>query len=112
TCEATTRLTDTIEAMELPAIDVLVGGEWSVDVFEEVAGRSRWDYAQERLSTRAASLNADNQGSPRITDWSPSAVSWVFRPGSTVYESMDVGLATLGETVNVIELELDYRYSR
>lgn len=112
TCEATTRLTDTIEAMELTAIDVLVGGQWSVDVFEEVAGRSRWDYAQERLSTRAASLNADNHGSPRITDWSPTALSWVFRPGSTVYESMDVGLATLGETVNVVELELDYRYSR
>lgn len=111
-CEATTRLTDTVEAMELAAIDALVGGLWSDDVFEEVAGRSRWDYAQERLSTRAASLNADSYGAPRLTQWSPANVSWTLEPGSTVYESMDVGLATLTESVNVVEVELDYRYSR
>lgn len=112
TCEATTRLTDTIEAMEVEAIDQLVGGLWSEDVFEELAGRSRWDYAQERLSTRAASLNADRLGNPRITAWHAAGVHWEFAPGSTVYESVDVSLATLGEALNVVELELDYRYSR
>src|SRR5690554_6042396 len=29
TCEATTRLVDTVEAMTLPDIDALVGGQWS-----------------------------------------------------------------------------------
>lgn len=111
-CDATTRLTDTIEAMELEDIDLLVGGLWSEDVFENVAGRQRWDYAQERLSTRPASLNADNYGEPRITPWHAPGISYEFGPGSTVYESVDVALARLGETTNVIELEVDYRYSR
>ena len=111
-CTATTRLSDSIEAMEIEAIDVLVGGSWSADVFEELAGRSRWDYAQERLSTRTASLNVTRQGSPRITPWHPASIAYEFAPGSTVYQSLDVSLATLSDTANVIELEIDYRYSR
>lgn len=111
-CEATTRLADTVEAMPLSAIDTLVGGSWSEDVFEPTAGRSRWDYAQERLSTLPASLNADRLGSPRITQWHADGLHWEFAPGSTLYESVDVSLAALGETTNRIELELDYRYSR
>jgi len=112
TCEATTRLADAVEAMAIPAIDALVGGLWSDDVFEPVAGRSRWDYAQERLSTRPASLSADRDGNPRISHWHQNGVHWEFAPGSTLYDSVDVSLATLSETTNVVELELDYRYSR
>lgn len=112
TCEATTRLVDTVEAMEIPAIDALVGGLWSDDVFEPVAGRSRWDYAQERLSTRPVSLSVDREGNPRISHWHQNGVHWEFAQGSTLYESVDVSLATLSETTNVVELELDYRYSR
>lgn len=112
TCEATTRLVDTVEAMTLRDIDALVGGQWSEDVFEPTAGRSRWDYAQERLSTRPASLNVSRYGVPQITQWHESGVRWEFAPGATLYESVDVSLATLSETTNVVELELDYRYSR
>lgn len=112
TCEATTRLADAVEVMEIPAIDALVGGLWSDDVFEPVDGRSRWDYAQERLSTRPASLSADRDGNPRISHWHQNGVHWEFAPGSTLYESVDVSLATLSEATNVVELELDYRYSR
>ncbi|SDS21574.1 hypothetical protein SAMN05216421_1114 [Halopseudomonas xinjiangensis] len=111
-CEATTRLQDGVEAMEIAAVDTFVGGLWSEDVFEPVEGRSRWDYAQERLSTRAASLNADRYGAPRITDWHSAAVAYEFKPGSTIHESIDIGLASLSETTNVIELELDYRFTR
>ena len=111
-CEANTRLAENVEAMSIAAIDTLVGGLWSPDVFEDVAGRSRWDYAQERLSTRTASLNADRYGVPRITPWHIDAVHYEFAPGSTVHESVDVGLATLSDAVNVYELELDYRYTR
>jgi len=111
-CNATTRLADTVEAMTLEQIDALVGGLWSVDVFEETAGRSRWDYAQERLSTRTASLCAGRDGLPRIVNWFPPSIAYEFAPGSTVYQSLDISLATLGDTTNVVELELDYRYSR
>ncbi|MBL4833660.1 MAG: hypothetical protein JKY26_06750 [Pseudomonas sp.] len=111
-CNATTRLADTVEAMTLEQIDALVGGLWSVDVFEETAGRSRWDYAQERLSTRAASLCAGRDGLPRIVQWFPPSIAYEFAPGSTIYQSLDISLATLSDTTNVVELELDYRYSR
>jgi|TARA_X000001388_G_scaffold70190_1_gene59164 hypothetical protein len=110
-CEATTRLADTIERMELAEIDLLTGGYWSADVFEETAGRSRWDYAQERMSTRPASLNVDRNGQPRVTSWQP-ALAYEFGAGTSVYESVDVNLAPLSDTPNVYELELDYRFSR
>lgn len=111
-CTGTTRLSDTFEAMELAAIDAFVGGSWSVDVFEETTGRSRWEYTQERLSTRTAALNADRNGQPRITPWYPAGIAFDFAPGSTVYQSLDIALSSLSETTNVLELEIDYRYPR
>jgi hypothetical protein len=110
-CEATTRLSDAIERMEFDEIDLLTGGLWSVDVFEDTAGRSRWDYAQERMSTRPASLNVDRFGLPRVTSWHPPVVV-EFGEGATVYESLDVNLAPLSDMPNVYALELDYRYTR
>lgn len=111
-CTATTRLEDTFEAKSIAEIDAFVGGQWSADVFEETAGRSRWEYAKERLSTRPASLCAGRDGLPRIVNWFPASISYEFAPGSIVYQSLDISLATLSDTTNVIEVELDYRYSR
>jgi len=111
-CNATTRLEDDFEARELAEIDTFVVGWWSADVFEETAGRSRWDYTLERMSTRPASLNVDRQGNPRVTSWYPPGVAFEFAPGAAIYESVDVALAALSDTVNVYELEADYRYSR
>jgi len=111
-CEATTRLSDTIEAMEIEDIDLMVGGLWSDDVFEAVDGRSRWDYAQERMSTQAFSLNVDKAGQPRLTPWFTNAVHYEFAQGSTVFQSVDVGLSTLSDAVNIVELEVDYRFTR
>lgn len=111
-CQATTRLEDAIDAMELADIDLFVGGYWSPDVFEDAAGRSRWDYAQERLSSRPAAMNADRFGAARITSWYPAGVAYEFAPGAEVFQSVDVALAPLSDTINVYELEADYRYSR
>ena len=111
-CEATTRLADTFESMELDQIDLQVGGYWSPDVFDEVAGRSRWEYAQERMSTRQAGLGVDRFGTPRITPWQPASISYEFADGSVIYGSVEVSLAVLTDTINTFELELDYRYSR
>lgn len=111
-CQATTRLEDAFEAKEHAEIDAFVAGHWSADVFEEREGRSRWDYTLERLSTRDASLSVGRDGSPRITSWSPAGVAFEFAQGSAIYESADVALGKLSDTVNVFEIELDYRYSR
>lgn len=111
-CQATTRLEDTFEAMEIADIDQFISAVWSVDVFSETAGRSRWEYTQERLSTRPISLSVDRYGNPRLTVWSPEWIAYEFPAGSAVYQSVDVALAPLSDTVNCYELELDYRYSR
>jgi hypothetical protein len=111
-CTGTTRLIGTFEAKQIAEIDQFVGGSWSVDVFEETAGRSRWDYTKERMSTRTAGLSADRFGQPRITPWYSPAIAYEFSPGSTIYQSLDVALASLSEATNTIELEIDYRFPR
>lgn len=110
-CTATTRLSDRVEAMEYADIDLLVGGVWSVDVFEEREGRQRWEYAQERLQTRAASLVSDRWGQPLMAPWHAPA-AYTFGAGTTLYESLDIGLPSVSELVTRIELDVDYRYTR
>jgi len=112
-CTCSDQLQQRVEAMEISAIDALVGGYWSEDVFEPVAGRSRWDYALERLSTRAASLDCDAYGSVRVTSWYTAAQpDFTFGAGSTVYDSLDVQLSDLSVQINTVEIEGDYRFSR
>ena len=50
-CDCSDRLQDAIEALTVTQVDTLAGGQWSADLFESPEGRSRWDYAQERMST-------------------------------------------------------------
>ena len=57
-CQCSDQLQQRVEAMEVAAIDALTGGFWSPDVFEAVDGRSRWDYALERMGTFLASAKA------------------------------------------------------
>lgn len=112
-CTCSDQLQQRVEAMEISAIDALVGGYWSEDVFEPVAGRSRWDYAQERLSTRAASMDCDAYGSVRVTSWYAAAQpDFTFGAGSTVYDSLDVQLSDLSAQINCVEIEGDYRFQR
>ncbi|QIE86142.1 hypothetical protein [Pseudomonas nitroreducens] len=101
-----------VEAMDVAAIDTLVGGYWSADVFEAVEGRSRWEYAGERLSTLPASLDASAFGVIRVSSWYAKAPTLIFQPGSTLYQSVSVELAQAQNATNRIELDVDYRYSR
>jgi len=111
-CTGTTRLSGVFEAKEIAEIDSFIGGTWSSDVFEETAGRSRWDYTKERLSTLTAGLSADRYGQPRVTPWHSPGIAYEFGPGSTAYQSLDIALASLSETINTVELEIDYRFPR
>lgn len=111
-CEATDRLQDLVEAMEIDSIDLLTGGTWSADVFEAVDGRSRWDYAMERMGTLPASLDRSVSGQLRVTPWTRTAPVAVFAPGTTVDQSLTVEFAKLSGRVNRVALSIDYRYSR
>ena len=111
-CDCSDRLQDAIEALTVAEVDALAGGLWSADVFEEPEGRSRWDYAQERMSTRPASLQKNVAGILQVTNWSAISPAWVFPVGSVIDKSMDWTPVELSERVNVVEVSLNYRFTR
>lgn len=111
-CEATDRLQDLVEAMEIADIDALVGGIWTADVFEATEGRSRWDYASERLASVAGSLDRSVAGALRLTQWGAQAPLKRFSAGTTIDGSLSVDIAKLSDRVNQVELSLSYRFSR
>ena len=112
TCECSDQLQQRVEGMTVEAIDSLVGGYWSADVFEEVEGRSHWDYALERLSTRPVSLDCSPLGDMRVTSWYAGAPDFIFGEGTVLYQTLDLQQSDLSRTTNRIEVEFSYRYSR
>lgn len=112
TCECSDQLQQRVEGMTVEAIDSLVGGYWSADVFEEVDGRSHWDYALERLSTRPVSLDCSPLGDMRVTSWYAGAPDFIFGEGTVLYQTLDLQQSDLSRTTNRIEIEFSYRYSR
>lgn len=109
---ATDRLQQRVEAESELYVHVLAGGLYSSDVFGEEID-SHWRYAMDRLSTRPASLDCDTSGRWRVTNWqSKPWADYVFNPGSTVYQSVDVQLARPSDTTNRVELTIKYRYPR
>lgn len=111
-CQCTDTLQQRVEALSVADIDALVGGNWSADLFEPVDGRSRWDYAQERLESLPASLDCSPSGALRVTRWYAQPASYVFGPGTTLYESVQIDLPLLGDMTNVVEIECAWRFPR
>lgn len=111
-CECSDQLQQRVEALTVAEVDALTAGHWSADVFDPVEGRSRWDYAQERMSTRTASLDCSPTGDLRVTSWYATAPAFVFGPGTTVDNSLRVEWPDLSRLVNKVVIEADYRYQR
>ena len=112
-CECSDRLQQRVEGMSVEAIDTLTGGYWSADLFEAITGRSRWDYAQERMESRAASLDCNVMGDVRVTNWAASSTPhFVFGPGTTLHETVQLDDADLDEVTNRVEIEASYRFPR
>lgn len=112
-CQCGDQLQPRVEALEVAQIDALTPAAfWSADVFDPVAGRSRWDYAQERMSTIAASLDSATDGTLRVSSWYAGAPDFEFGPNTTLYDSMSVSYADLTALTNTVEVEADHRFSR
>lgn len=112
-CECTDQLQQRIERLSIAQINTLTGGYWSSDLFEATTGRSHWDYAQERMQSRAASLDCSPTGEVRVTPWAAAATPhYVFGAGSTVHESVQIELQDASDATNRVEIEAQYRYSR
>ena len=110
--ECSDRIQDAVEALSVAEVDALAGGYWSPDLFEAPEGRSRWDYLQERLSTRAASLNRTAAGALVVTPWAATAPAFVFGEGVTMDGSLGWSPVDLSDRVNVVELEALQRFPR
>lgn len=111
-CELSDQLQQRVEGMTVAEIDTLTEGTWSADVFDPVEGRSRWDYARERMSTRTASLDCSAYGVPRVTSWYATAPAFVFGPGTVLDQTQQADLAELASRTNKVVIEADYRYAR
>lgn len=112
-CQCGDQLQQRVEALEVAQIDALTPEAfWSTDVFDAVAGRSRWDYAQERLSSIPASLDCATDGTLRLSSWYAGSPAFVFGTNTTIYDSMSVSYADLTSLTNTVEIEADYRFSR
>lgn len=111
-CECSDQLQQRVEGMTVSAIDALVDGDWSADVFEPIEGRSHWDYALERLSTRPVSLDCSPAGELRVTSWYAVSPHFIYGRGTTLYQTVELQQSDLDESTNRVEIEFSYRYSR
>ncbi|MDT4839376.1 hypothetical protein FQZ97_731650 [compost metagenome] len=111
-CECSDRQQELVEALDVSAIDTLVGGQWSADVFEPVEGRSHWDYAAERMSTQAASLQCSVEGALQVTPWAAGAAAYLIPVGAVLDGTLEWLPVELNDRINVVELSADYRFIR
>ncbi|WP_425915916.1 hypothetical protein [Pseudomonas sp. GWSMS-1] len=111
-CECSDQRQDRVEALTIEQINALIPGNWSADAFEPLEGRSRWEYAEELLSTVTASLDCSATGELRTTSWYATTPAFVFGPGTTLYKSVQIDLQPLGAISNTVEIEASYRYPR
>jgi hypothetical protein len=111
-CECSDQRQERVEALTIAQINTLIPGYWSADAFEPLDGRSRWEYAEEVLSTVTASLDSSAAGVLRTTSWYATAPAFVYGPGTTLYKSVQIDLQPQGSITNTLEIEASYRYPR
>jgi hypothetical protein len=106
-----TRMQKRLQGLPRDSIDALTAGTWSVHVFDEDA--SNWQYTQDRLSTRSASIWVDRNNAMRVTDWAAKgAADYTFVNDGFVKGSARVQHGERGRLINDITATLDFRFSR
>lgn len=100
-----------IYKLDRDQIASLVSGLWSKWVHAENA--TPWQYANDRLCTQKASLNADVHGQLSVRPWE---LSQSPRPPVTdsmhVMDSLDVKKPERTSLINTIIMDIDFRYPR
>lgn len=109
---ATDNLQERVEAMSVEQIDALVGGDWSEQVFGSMDGKSHWDYAQERLSTTLLALDCTTTGDVRVTELNAQNPIYRFKPGTIIYDSLQLDLPRSKTVTNRFEIKTSYRFPR
>ena len=107
---ATDDLQGVLDAMSDADVDALVGGRWSPVIFDEAKSHG-WQRAEDRLSTRAASLDLSPFRIPRVSEWAQDA-SLRLAAGDIEDGSLAVSIASRAALVNQVDVRFDYRYPR
>lgn len=108
---ATDDLQGVIDGLTRAELATLIGGRWSPAIFDGSA--VGWRYAQDRLSTVRASLDAFPDGGLRLTSWQPAATpDLVFDQDRLLDESVAIGLADRQGLVNTVAIAFGYRFPR
>jgi alpha-tubulin suppressor-like RCC1 family protein len=103
-------LQNKVAALTRAQIDTLTGGRFSVAVQGQID--ERWDYAQARMESRPASLDASAFGGLRVTDWDGLSVWRTFTDADIFSDSITLDLPRRVSIVNQIDATFQYRYSR
>jgi alpha-tubulin suppressor-like RCC1 family protein len=103
-------LQNRVSALTRAEIDALVGGRFHVGAQGEID--ERWAYAQARLESRPASLDAGPQSGLRVTDWDGLAVWRAFTADDILDATPTIALPRRSSLVNQVDVAYEYRYSR
>lgn len=104
----TDNLQATLENATYNQVDAAVGGLYHEAVFG-TPGNS-WDYAQNRLSTQAASYDLDVNGTGRLGQWHQATPDFMFGDDDYVSDSLSVQFGSRRDLVNSVAINFDYRF--
>lgn len=107
---ATTDLQGRLENLERSQIDAIVGGRWSEHVFDDTA--DGWQYARDRLSTRAAEIHVDNHGRLRVADLAAGTVDTTLTDGERFGGTLALTRVSRRDLISRVRLTMDYRFTR
>lgn len=110
TLECTTDLQGALDNQARAEIEALTAGSWSPFVFEE--GAQGYDYAMDRMRTRAASM-WHSPGGIIITDWAAKETADIeLADSQIVAESISYENASRRDLLNKVGITFDYRFQR
>ncbi|RIX47498.1 MAG: hypothetical protein D3M94_07435 [Rhodocyclales bacterium GT-UBC] len=99
-----------IGAMSKERLAELIGGYWSSAVFKK--GTTSWGYANDRLSTVAASLDLSAEGNLRLTPWAAKEIADIEYTGDTLLARPEVDIADATSMTNRVDISFGYRFPR
>lgn len=103
-------LQNVVAALDKADIDALVAGRYHVAAQGDID--EHWAYAQARLESRAASLDANAYAGPRVTDWDGLATWRTFDEADLLDGSLSVELPRRRDLVNRVDVAYEYRHHR
>lgn len=103
-------LQNRVAALDRATIDLLIGGKYSAAVQGDFL--DNWDYAQARLETVAASLDAGASSDIRITPWTIAATWATFSDGDLLFEKSTLTEPQRSTLTNEVVATFQYRYPR